>query len=296
MAARPKTLTGAMIPVLLAGALALHDGLFEWRVWTCCALFACLMQVVANFINDLFDYEKGSDRDDRLGPERACAQGWITLSAMRWGIFITIILACTAGCGALYLTWQQLPYDGLELVGLGLLCVVFAFLYTSHLSYLGFGDILVLVFFGLVPVCATYYLMAFSVTYPVVVASLVSGIAIDALLVVNNYRDVDQDRLSGKRTLFVRYGKSFGQQMYLYIGFLVAWLIMLLGICYFYSENSLVTLLLFTAVAIIYITLHFRTWQQMVAIDQGRALNTILGQTSRNMFIMALLLSLVIVL
>ena len=116
LAMRPKTLTGATIPVMLAGAWAFHEGHFQAWPWTCCLMFACLMQVTANFINDLYDFLKGSDRDDRLGPERACAQGWITPSAMRRGIACSTALACIFGLAALLPVRHTLPLGGWELL------------------------------------------------------------------------------------------------------------------------------------------------------------------------------------
>ena len=191
LAARPKTLTGAMIPVILGSALAYHDGVLNWPLVVCCALFAGFMQIAANMINDLYDFEKGTDREDRLGPERACAQGWITPKAMRKGIAVVLCLASLAGMTALCLCWQELPYHGIELILTGVLCIVFAFLYTYGLSYIGMGDVLVLLFFGLVPVCGTYYIQAHQINTPVILLGFIAGISIDALLVINNYRDRD---------------------------------------------------------------------------------------------------------
>lgn len=124
LAARPKTLAGAITPVMIGCALAFADGKFNWIPALICCLFAGLMQVAANFINDLFDFLKGTDREDRLGPERACAQGWISAAAMKQGIFITVGLACLIGCTLLF-------YAGWELILIGALCVLFAFLYTT---------------------------------------------------------------------------------------------------------------------------------------------------------------------
>ena len=101
LAARPKTLTGAITPVMIGTALAAMDGRFHWLPALICCLFASLMQIAANFINDLFDFLKGTDREDRLGPERACAQGWISPQAMKTGIIITVALACLI-CLSLY--------------------------------------------------------------------------------------------------------------------------------------------------------------------------------------------------
>ena len=129
LAARPKTLTAAVIPVLLGSALAFSDGQFKTTPALLCALFACGMQIAANFINDLFDYLKGSDREDRLGPKRACAEGWITPGAMKQGIGVMLLLSCLAGLGLLFTVWGQLPHGGWELVVLGIVCI--CLLYTS---------------------------------------------------------------------------------------------------------------------------------------------------------------------
>ena len=169
LAARPKTLTGAITPVMIGTALAAMDGRFHWLPALICCLFASLMQIAANFINDLFDFLKGTDREDRLGPERACAQGWISPQAMKTGIIITVALACLIGCTLLF-------FAGWELIIVGVLCVLFAFLYTTGpypLSYNGWGDVLVIVFFGFVPVGGTYYVQALTWTPDVTIASLI---------------------------------------------------------------------------------------------------------------------------
>ena len=294
LAARPKTLTGAMIPVFLGGAMAYREGARQWELWVCCLLFACLMQVVANFINDYFDFQKGTDRDDRLGPERACAQGWITPDAMKKGIAFTIFLACSVGLLAVAMSYQQLPWKGVEFVLLGAVCVVFAFLYTTRLSYLGWGDLLVLIFFGIVPVCGTYYLLTLHITLNAILLSIIAGIAIDALLMINNYRDREQDLISGKRTIVVRFGEKCGRYAYLLIGVVVTLLIGYL--CWRTLLNDGNSLrYVFLALQLVYPLLHFLTWRKMVRIFSGKALNKILGETSRNMFLMAILLSLALI-
>lgn len=117
LAARPKTLTGAAIPVMLGCALAFIYGHFQLTPALLCFLFAFLMQIDANFINDLFDFLKGSDREDRLGPERACAQGWISAKAMKAGIACTTLLAGITGLCLLY-------YGGLEMIPIGIACMI----------------------------------------------------------------------------------------------------------------------------------------------------------------------------
>lgn len=286
LAARPKTLTGAIIPVLIGTSLAFADGQFQFISALLCFLFACGMQIAANFINDLFDYLKGSDREDRLGPERACAQGWITPGAMKWGIGITVILSCIIGLGLLYQSWGLLPHGGWELILLGMFCVIFAFLYTTVLSYQGWGDLLVLVFFGFVPVGGTYYVQAYTFTPSVIIASLISGLVIDTLLVVNNYRDRKQDALSGKRTLIVRFGERFGRYFYLWLGIIATCL------CFWFIKGwNPVGIVL----PLFYLYMHIRTWRRMVQIRSGKKLNSILGETSRNMLLMGMIISIIVI-
>ena len=288
LAIRPKTLTGAVIPVMMGTSLALHDATVSWLPALGCLLFACAMQVAANFINDLYDFLKGTDRADRLGPERACAQGWITPGAMKRGIGVTLLLAAAAGLGVLWCVWNHLPYGGWELVVLGAICMLFAFLYTTLLSYKGWGDLLVLLFFGLVPVCGTYYVQGFTITTNLLMTGLMCGVSIDTLLVVNNYRDREQDAVSGKSTLIVRYGEPFGRYLYLGLG-IACWLIaLLMTLRGLLSTDQLVW------ASSPYLLLHITTWRKMVRIRQGRELNAILGETSRNMLLMGLLWSLAV--
>ena len=273
LAARPKTLSAALIPVVLASALAASQGKFSLAPAVLCVLFATFMQIAANFINDLFDFLKKTDRDDRLGPERACQQGWITPRAMRWGIAATLAVACACGL-------CLLPYGGWMLVGIGAACVVFAFLYTTLLSYCGFGDVLVWVFFGFVPVAGTYYVEAGGFCHEVWLLSAACGLLIDTLLVLNNYRDREQDRLSGKRTLVVALGERFGSLFYLLQGVAAYVLVAFMSL-----EGNLWLAIL----PMLYLLPHYLTWRKMTQIREGRALNRILGFTSRNMLTFALL-------
>ena len=283
LAARPKTLAAAATPVLLGCALAYTDGAFQWIPALLCFLFAFSMQIDANFINDYYDFLKGSDREDRLGPERACAQGWITLSAMKKGMIITTLLSCVWGL-------LLLNYCGLEMIPVGMLCVLFAFLYTAGpypLAYHGWGDILVIVFFGFVPVGCTYYTMAHDWTWNVTIACAACGLVSDLLLMLNNYRDREQDKISGKRTLVVRFGEPAGRWAYLILGILAV------GLCSFYAFNGY---LLASLLPLVFLIPHFTTWLEMVRIFQGKALNGVLGKTARNIVWFGLLLSLGLIL
>ena len=287
LAARPKTLSGAAVPVMIGVALVWvdapqYDGEpFSWLAALLCLLFSFAMQIDANFINDFFDFANGTDDvETRLGPRRACAQGWVKLDSMKRAIALTTCLACVIG---LPLAW----FGGLEMILVGILCVVFAFLYTTFFSYQGLGDWLVLVFFGIVPVCCTYYIQLHTITWQVFLASLACGMVIDALLIVNNFRDRDNDRLAGKDTLIVKLGPEAGLQLYLGVGIGA----IILGFTFWMNGHILATLL-----PLIYFILHLFTWLKIKRIYQGKALNLCLGETARNIFIYGLCVSIGLIL
>ena len=281
-ATRPKTLSGAAVPVLIGLSLAYTDtslygdDVFSWSAAVLCILFALIMQIDANFINDFFDYARGNDdTETRLGPLRACTQGWVSIEAMKRAIATTTCTACVIGLPLVY-------YGGLEMIGIGLLCVVFCFLYTTHLSYIGMGDLLVLLFFGVVPVCTTYYIQLHTITSQVFIASIACGLVIDTLLIVNNYRDRDNDRRDGKMTLVVHIGEKATEWLYLGIGIAAC---MMGGI--FWANSHVLAFIL----PLIYLLLHIFTWLKMRRIHHGKQLNECLGETARNMLIYGLTVS-----
>ena len=165
---------------------------------------------------------------------------------------------------------------------IGLCCVVFCFLYTTHFSYLGLGDILVLVFFGIVPVCISYYVQLHTFTWQVFVASLACGLVIDGLLLVNNFRDRDVDRAVGKHTLVVRIGEQAALAAYLGVGIVAC----LLGLVFWLNGHVLAFVL-----PLVYLALHIFTYLKMKRIGRGKALNFCLGETARNIFVYGLTVS-----
>ena len=278
LAARPKTLSGAAVPVMVALSMAwcdLSGTGFKVLPAILCLLFAFIMQIDANLVNDYFDFRKGTDDEQRLGPKRACAQGWVTLSAMRKAIALTTAAACAVGI-------PLVLYGGWWMVAIGVLCVVFCFLYPTHLSYLGLGDVLVLLFFGIVPVGATYFLQTGRMTLEVFTASVACGLVIDTLLVVNNYRDRDNDRRTGKNTLVVRIGARATERLFPALGIIAC----LLGLVYWAYGHFWAFLL-----PVVYLSLHLVTSERMKTIGKGFGLNKILGENARNMFIYGILLS-----
>ena len=285
LAARPKTLTAAAVPVMIGVAFALRTAVtkdwdFNWTPAFLCLVFAWVMQIDSNFVNDYFDFKHGNDDSEtRLGPKRACSEGWITPNAMKRGIGITTFLGCLVGLPLVY-------YGGMEMVLVGIACVAFCFLYTTTLSYLGLGDVLVLLFFGIVPVCCTYYVCmpehAQTPTLEVFFASVACGLVIDTLLMVNNFRDRDNDRRDGKITLVVRLGDRKSKWLYQHLGFFALTIMEIICLIDLQDAQSYQPLYL---IYIVYATLHYKTYKKMIRIDKGRKLNEVLGMTARNIFV-----------
>ena len=285
LATRPKTLSAAAVPVMIGTAFAWRNTSeqFNWIPAILCLLFAWIMQIDSNLVNDYFDFKKGNDDETRLGPKRACSEGWITSDAMVWGILITTLLGCMTGI-------PLILYGGLEMVMVGIACVVFCFLYTTLFSYHGLGDILVLLFFGIIPVCCTYYVcMPLHQQIPtgeVIASSIACGLAIDALLIVNNYRDIDNDRSNGKITLAVRLGESKTRRLYESIGYIAAGIMIIRVFFDSYQTDKLIPTY---ALYLIYIILHRQCYQEMKRINKGAKLNQVLGLTARNILVFGLL-------
>lgn len=285
LATRPKTLSAAAVPVMIGTAFAWRNTSeqFNWIPAILCLLFAWIMQIDSNLVNDYFDFKKGNDDETRLGPKRACSEGWITSDAMVWGILITTLLGCMTGI-------PLILYGGLEMVMVGIACVVFCFLYTTLFSYHGLGDILVLLFFGIIPVCCTYYVcMPLHQQIPtgeVIASSIACGLAIDALLIVNNYRDIDNDRSNGKITLAVRLGESKTRRLYESIGYTAAGIMIILVFFDLYQTDKFIPTY---AIYLIYIILHRQSYQEMKKINKGAKLNQVLGLTARNILVFGIL-------
>lgn len=285
LATRPKTLSAAAVPVMIGTAFAWRNTSeqFNWIPAILCLLFAWIMQIDSNLVNDYFDFKKGNDDETRLGPKRACSEGWITSGAMVWGILITTLLGCMTGI-------PLILYGGLEMVMVGIACVVFCFLYTTLFSYHGLGDILVLLFFGIIPVCCTYYVcMPLHQQIPtgeVIASSIACGLAIDALLIVNNYRDIDNDRNNGKITLAVRLGESKTRRLYESIGYIAAGIMIILVFFDLYQTDKFIPTY---AIYLIYIILHRQSYQVMKRINKGAKLNQVLGLTARNILVFGIL-------
>lgn len=276
-AARPKTLPASVSPVLLGCALAYYDGYSTASITVLCFLVAVFAQIASNFANDYFDYKKGADNEDRLGPERAVAQGWITPKAMLAGTFITLGLACLNGLVLVCLTDWRLIFVGIAIA----LCVLAYSAGPFPLAYNGLGDICVLLFYGVIPVCFTYYVQTMSFSLLTFLLSIAVGLLSVNILVVNNYRDYAQDKAAGKRTTIVLFGKRFGRFFYV-VNNILAFIL----ICPLLIDAPWWILFAFGIV----FGLMFMTSKE-VFTREGKDLNITLAHTARNVFLFALILS-----
>jgi 1,4-dihydroxy-2-naphthoate polyprenyltransferase len=223
LAIRPATLTASAAPVLVGTGAAWADGKFALGPALAALVGAALLQVGANFANDVFDFERGADNADRLGPQRATQQGWISAAQMKRAMWLAFAGATAVG---LYLT----AVAGWPVLALGLLSIAAAYLYTGGpkpYGYLGLGDLAVFVFFGFGAVAGTYYVQALSVSTLALLASIPIGALATAILVVNNLRDIETDARAGKNTLAVRLGDGPTRGYYLLL-LAVAYLVPLL--------------------------------------------------------------------
>ncbi|MEQ9279793.1 MAG: 1,4-dihydroxy-2-naphthoate polyprenyltransferase [Balneola sp.] len=203
-AARPKTLAAAFVPVLIGATIAYQGELINWMATTVALLCAFLIQIGTNFANDYFDFVKGADTDERIGFERATAKGLISPKNMLNATIICMALAFIFG---LYLVW----IGGTVVLIIGLFSLLFGVLYTGGpfpLGYNGLGDLFVFIFFGIVAVMTTYYVNALAWSMDTFWASLAVGALCTNILVVNNLRDIEQDKIAGKKTLGVLFGET----------------------------------------------------------------------------------------
>ncbi len=211
LAARPKTLTAAVAPVLVGTGLASHDGRLAVLPAVAALVGAILIQVATNLANDYYDFVRGGDTVDRVGPVRVTQAGLIAPDAVRRAMVAVLLLAFLPG---VYLV----AVGGWPIVWIGLASLACAVLYTGGpypLAYHGLGDLFVFVFFGLVAVGGTYWVQALAWPPGAVLAGVGLGALSTAILVANNLRDIDTDAAAGKRTLAVRLGRTGTRVEYL---------------------------------------------------------------------------------
>lgn len=276
LAARPKTLAAAVAPVLVGSACAYSGGVFRLGPALAAALGALLLQVGANFANDVFDYEKGADTEARLGPLRAVQAGLLTPRAVRRGMWLVFLAATAVG---LYLALQAGP----AILVIGIFSILAAIAYTGGpypLGYHGLGDVFVFLFFGIVAVLGSAFVHARSLPELAFYATVPVGALATAILVVNNLRDRETDVRAGKRTLAVRFGRRGALIEYyalLALSYLMPVAVFALGLA-----PAPVLLPLLTAPLALSLA-------RAVGREEGRALNARLAGTARLAFLHAAL-------
>ena len=204
LAARPKTLSASVVPVLVGTALA-HS--VHWTIFFCALFGALLIQIGTNLINDALDFKRGADTAERLGPLRVTQAGLLSANAVLYGAYFCFFLAALCGI-------PLVVRAGWPLLAIGLASIIAAYAYTGGpypLAYHGLGEFFVLLFFGFIAVGGSYYVQRLQLDWEALVAGFAVGCLAVALLAINNLRDIENDRASNKKTLTVRWGERFGR-------------------------------------------------------------------------------------
>ena len=279
LAVRPKTLSAAIAPVMIGTTMAYAGGQGHAGAAFAALTGALLIQIGTNFANDYFDYLKGADNEERLGPLRVTQAGLVAPKTMFRNFVLTFGFALLVG---LYLVYR----GGWPIVIIGMLSIASGILYTAGpwpLGYLGLGDLFVLIFFGPVAVCGTFYVQALEVTETVLYAGLGPGFLATTLLVVNNLRDIPTDRKAGKMTLAVRFGPAFARTEYL---LLFSFTLMLPVILAAFFNGKW-----YSCISALIIIPGFSAIRQIISGTSGRELNQTLSTSGKLIILYSILFS-----
>lgn len=242
---RPQTLFASLCPVIVA-LLTMNETVVSWTIAWVTIVCALGLQILSNLINDYYDFVRGTDKKGRAGFKRALAEGEVSENQMRRACLVTLAICIISG---LYLVAN----GGWVILAIGVTALLFAWLYTatSHsLSYLGIADIFVFLYYGVIASSGTYFLQTGGFSWEVFFAGAVCGLISMCVLLINNLRDMDDDRLAGKRTLPVRFGKKAGEGLmlvvvllmpvmaYLAFGFNLPMLVIVPGLCLFVAVTK----------------------------------------------------------
>jgi 1,4-dihydroxy-2-naphthoate octaprenyltransferase len=205
LAARPKTLSAAVVPVLVGTFSAPSP--WHWPSFALALVASVLIQIATNLINDALDFEKGADTGERLGPVRVTQAGLLAPETVKWGALVCLILAVLCGV-------PLILRGGWPILAIGVFSILGAYAYTGGpwpLAYRGLGEVFVILFFGIVAVCGSFYLQTLVFRFEALAMGVAVGCLAAALLAINNLRDLPTDRASNKRTLAVRFGARFAR-------------------------------------------------------------------------------------
>ncbi|MCM1005201.1 MAG: 1,4-dihydroxy-2-naphthoate octaprenyltransferase [Prevotella sp.] len=280
-ATRPRTLPVSVAGVIIGAACAAHYGQILWSQALLCLMFAVLAQIASNFANEYFDYKAGLDKKGREGFRRGVTEGDISPRAMLAATLGALGICALLGLGMLLISGQW------WLIAPGILIGLFALAYSTGpwpLSHHGLGDLAVIIFFGLVPVLLTSYLCA-GAAWTALPIALPTGVSIGLLaanvLIVNNYRDMEDDKDGGKHTTVVLFGRNVMSIVYLIFG--------LAAVAIMWPVWK-ATILYSWILIILYLAIHRAIWLQLRHL-RGAKLNPLLGLTAMNLLMYSLLTS-----
>ena len=284
-ALRLRTLPVSLSGVVIAVALAYYRGCLQWTPAVLCLLFALLAQIVSNLANEYYDFLRGADKKGRVGPRRGVTEGDIKPDTLKWVTVCTLVAACAVGCGLLF-------YGPWWLLVVGVVIALAALAYSAGpypLSYHGLGEAAVFVFFGLVPVNLTYFVQSGAFDAIVVFASISIGLMGVNVLLVNNYRDMEDDIDAGKHTSVVIFGRKLAATAYLINGFVAVSILSPL-----WMRLTLFSSWLCLVPAVVYLAIHTVNWWKLCH-STGAVLNPLLGATARAMLLFTALLAVALV-
>lgn len=273
-AARPKTLVAGISPALIGATLAISQGYFDPLLFLLTLLTGLCIQIGTNLSNDYFDFIKGADTGARKGFMRVTQAGLVSPAAMKRAIVATFAIAFLCGC---YLIFQ----GGIGIAAMLAIYILLSILYTAGpypLAYLGLGDLLVLFLYGPGAVLITYRLQTGTLSWEAFLAGLCPGALSMAILIVNNVRDIDEDRAANKKTLPARFGKTFGKGQFLF-----AIALAFFPTLFFYSAHP------FSLLALLALLPALPLMREMVKNQDPRLLNQLFGKTAKLLWLFTLL-------
>ena len=286
--ARLRTLPVSLSGVVLSIALTWWMGAVKWLPAVLCLMFALLAQVVSNFANEYYDYKRGADKVGRVGPRRGVTEGDIKPATLKNVTMATLVVDILIGlCLIYYGGWWMLP--------LGIVITLAAIAYSAGpypLSYHGLGELAVFIFFGVIPVVFTHYVQTNHFHPFILLSGMAIGFMAVNVLLVNNYRDMDDDREANKRTSVVIFGRKPAAAAYLINGYVAMALLTPMWVLAIMGVNGLRWTI---AAPVIYLLLHTVAWQRLTVRD-GAALNPLLGATARNMLLFTVLFTIGLIL
>jgi len=273
-AMRLRTLPVSVAGVVMSAALSLMSREFKAIPVTLCLIFAILAQIASNFANEYYDYKAGLDAPGRIGPRRGVTEGDISPGAMKTATFVTLALAGITGC-------CLVPHGEWWLYQIGVAIALGVLAYSTGpypLSHHGWGEVAVILFFGVIPVNLTFYVQTLHWDLTVLFASFSVGLMGANVLIVNNYRDCDADRSVGKRTLAVILGRKAVSTLYMFNGYIAVALMLPLWAVLPPASWT---------VPVLYLAAHTAIWWRMGLVS-GHRLNPLLGMTAIAMALYAI--------